>query len=144
MLRSLWVGFPLAFSTSCAAPAPNRMDAATRPLQTRTHAECAVERSKVLKVPSDSQLPDVIPAQPMGIILPPAGGSPEDLRGQTRHVIFLLDEEGRVVRDSSDAPLSSDVGWSREFRARLRRYRFVPATLNGCAVPSQFVIHFTF
>jgi hypothetical protein len=143
MLRSLWVWFLLASTTSCAAPAPSRMDAAAKPLQTRPNAECAVERSKVLKVLSDSELPDVIPAQLLGIMLPPVD-RPDDLRGQTRQIIFLLDEEGRVVRDSSDAPLSTDVAWSREFRARLRRYQFLPATLNGCAVPSRFVIGIAF
>jgi len=141
MLRSVWVSFLLGSMASCAASAPNRTGAATAPRATRPYAECGAERSKMLK---DSQVPGVVPAQPTGIILPPAGRSPDDVRGQTRLLIFFVDEEGRVARDSSDAPLSTDVGWSREFRAWLRRYRFLPAILNGCAVPSQFSIRFTF
>ena len=131
---------------ACARPATpaSQPVAGTVPIllqaPTRPDSECGLERAQAL---SGSPVAGLHPPVPDRIILPPHD-LPSDVRGETRLLLLLVDEHGRVVRDSSDAPISRDTVWANEFRRRLRHYAFQPAILNGCAVPAWARIRMTF
>ena len=146
-MRGTWLVSVLA--AACGGPAPSRPPApaatvsAARPMPTRSYAECRSERIKML---ADSAVTGVVPPQPTGIVIPPSRPPyeiPRDVRGHRITVHFLVDEHGQVARDSIDAPVSRDTAWVGEFQRRLHRYQFLPAVLNGCAVPDWFTIRLT-
>jgi hypothetical protein len=146
LLRTIRFGWKLVLSVgACACGArgpvpPGSSAQAAHAAATRPDSECYAIVAQAL---ADSTLHRVLPAALDSLVLPPPD-RPIDLRGQMFAIRLFVDAHGGVVLDSTriDPPIA-DRGYDRAFRGRLARYRFRPALLRGCAVPSWFVIRLT-
>jgi hypothetical protein len=135
-MRSRWlIGVALGCSASCAHANPSTPNVG--PMVTRPHSECGAERARAS---ADSQLAETLKPVPTSIIMPPAGLS-RDLGGKTLTVHLLVNEWGEVVADSIEPAGFSGI---QDLRRALRKYRFQPAVLAGCAVPAWATISFGF
>lgn len=83
----------------------------------------------------------VYPATPDFLVMP-ALPVPSGVRGRTIHLVFRLDERGKIIELKFDP--TGDADYDRELRSRLLEYRFRPAhKLDGTPVPSVYVTELT-
>jgi hypothetical protein len=137
---TLLLGFLALTCATCAGQAPRAaVGPAVSPTVTGPYSDCGAKRLKML---GDSQVV-VYPPMPTDIIMPPPD-IPDDVKGQTYSVLFLINERGQVVADSAPGLTTADTRWLNRFLDRLRRYHFRPARMNGCAVPARFSLSLTF
>lgn len=73
---------------------------------------------------------------------------PDELRGRGIRgrvdVSFIVDEKGAVVRSTISVRRASDAAFVRAVLEVLPSYRFVPAVVDGCAVPFHGAMPFEF
>jgi len=75
-------------------------------------------------------------ASPKFLIMPPPATAP--VRGATITVRLRVDEKGHVDPHSVVLEGIPDSIYAKTFYSRLLSYRFAPAVLEGCAVPSSY------
>ena len=138
--RSTLLLGPLALTcASCGGQAPRAAEVrAVSPSVTPSHTDCAAKR---LKTPGDSG-GVVYPPQPTSIIMPPPD-IPDDVKGQTFSLLFLINEKGEVVADSAPDLTTAHTRWLNRFLGQLRRMTFQPAHMDGCPVASRLSIRLT-
>ncbi len=69
----------------------------------------------------------------------PPSRAPGDAAGRVITVSLLVDVRGAVEQEMTDQPVSADSAYAASFDARLTHYHFLPAVLDGCAVPAWYV-----
>jgi hypothetical protein len=84
--------------------------------------------------------PALRPSPEIIIILPPPT---QEVRGRTIMVRLRVDEKGHVDPGTVVLEGITDNAYAKSFYSRLLSYRFTPAVLEGCAVPSSFSIKVT-
>lgn len=85
---------------------------------------------------AESGLFRVVPPSPRGIIMPPAN---QNVRGQSIEVWVFVDEQGRVVADSTQLrPPTSDGNFNARIVREAAEWVFEPAKRGGRAVASWF------
>ncbi len=78
----------------------------------------------------------LIPPSPRGIILPPTN---DDLRGSEIEVWVFVNEQGRVVADSTRLqPPTPDRGYNEQLLGEAAQWVFEPARQNGTPVAAWF------
>ena len=78
----------------------------------------------------------IVPPSPRGIILPPTS---EDLRGSRIEVWVFVDEQGRVVADSTRLqPPTQDGRFNEQLLGEAAQWVFDPARQNGAPVAAWF------
>lgn len=78
----------------------------------------------------------LIPPSPRGMIIPPTN---RDLRGSRIEVWVFVDEQGRVVPDSTRLqPPTSDRGFNEQLVGEAAQWIFEPARENGAPVAAWF------
>ncbi len=78
----------------------------------------------------------VIPPSPRGIIIPPTN---EGLRGREIEVWVFVNEQGRVVADSTRLqPPTPDQGFNQQLLGEAAQWVFEPARQNGSPVAAWF------
>jgi outer membrane biosynthesis protein TonB len=78
----------------------------------------------------------LVPPSPRGMIIPPTNGR---LRGSRIEVWVFVDEQGRVVPDSTRLePPTSDRGFNEQLVREAAQWIFEPARRNGAPVAAWF------
>ncbi len=78
----------------------------------------------------------LIPPSPRGIVIPP---TKEDLRGSEIEVWVFVDQQGRVVADSTRIqPPTPDRGFNEQLLGDAAQWVFEPARQNGVPVAAWF------
>jgi hypothetical protein len=81
-------------------------------------------------------LSGLVPPSPRGMIIPPTNGK---LRGSQIEVWVFVDEQGRVVPDSTRLqPPTSDRGFNEQLVGEAAQWVFEPARQNGAPVAAWF------
>ena len=133
----------LLLAVACtAAPAPSTSQpAASGPMRsghvvpTRSEEECRPLVDSVTAHPDWFQVPE---ARLREIRLPPLDDVPPRLRGTTFLVSAKVDAHGVVLPDSTTfEPMIGDARYEQRLRRVVAEWRFAPAVLHGCAVPSR-------
>jgi hypothetical protein len=130
----------LAATLSCAgrqsAPAPS---AAERAGVTRSGAECA---EVIARAVADPDAPGLSPPRPDTLFLPPMP-IPSDVRGRTVILQTRVREDGRVDRETIHISELPNAAYAARLHALFARFHFIPAVLDGCAVPARYVLRLT-
>ncbi len=85
---------------------------------------------------ADEGVSRLVPPSPRGMIIPPTHGS---LRGREVEVWVFVNEDGRVVADSTELrPPTSDRGFNEQLMREAARWVFDPARRDGVPVPAWF------
>lgn len=136
------LGIALLTAACAAAPATSRSPAAaSEPTRTghvaptRSEEECRPLVDSVTAHPDWFQVPE---AHLRGLRLPPLDDVPPRLRGTTFLIRAKVDAHGVVLPDSTTFdPMIGDARYEQRLRRVVGEWRFDPAVLHGCAVPSR-------
>ena len=81
----------------------------------------------------------VTPPRVRTIRVPPVDGAPMELTSREIRVAMPVDARGMPIADSATfSPEIRDRGYLSTFRESLSKYRFTPATTEGCGIPSVY------
>ena len=142
------LGVALLTAACSAAPAPSTSQpSVSGPMRTghvaptRSEEECRPLVDSVTAHPDRFQVPE---ARLREIRLPPLDDVPPRLRGTTFLVSAKVDAHGVVLPDSTTFdPMIGDARYEQRLRKVVSEWRFSPAVLQGCAVPSRSANHLT-
>lgn len=123
---------------ACAPPNPNAAPPSGPPRPTRSGPACDSVVQRVALAPDSFS---TLRPTPQFILVPPP--PPPEVRGHRIDVTVRVDERGHVEPGSVTITGIANAEYERTFRERLLAYRFIPAVLDGCAVPAPFSIGIT-
>jgi hypothetical protein len=130
----------LAATLSCAgrqsAPAQS---IAERAGPTRSGADCA---EVVAWAAADPDARGLQPPRPDTLFLPPFP-IPPDVRGRMVIPQARVREDGRIDRATIHISELPNAAYAARLHALFGRFHFIPAVLDGCAVPARYVLRLT-
>lgn len=106
----------------------------------RLGEECAPQRDYA-RGRALSQLTDRAykPPAPLKMFFPPLP-VPSNVRGNTVEFKTVIDSAGNIVRDSASLAGIANNAYAKQVYEQLLKMTFRPATLEGCAVESRFML----
>lgn len=134
-------------SAGSFAPVPGRTQGDTLPLRLLLTAS---DSSRARGVPI---LRARVPLRHLDRQLAPAGDErapqyPDELRGRgipgRVDVSFVVDAKGALIRSTISVRGATDAAFARSVLEVLPSYRFIPAAVDGCAVPFHGAMPFVF